>query len=787
MVFPTAVFAEEMKTVLSELKQNISGAAAEGQMQEMLGLFSHGFYTGTANRQQREEALQEELAKLQPGEVPAVLQGSENSPNGFYLLQGEKQLSGFGLNGGRIEYALDNPLDEVQQPLLNRIIGNVALFVTDNMTDGSTELHVEMNGAATVIRLAGETGASVFSYAAGTEEEPLLVVGLVGESDSNSLVIGWDEEKNSPVMLLQAVTNGQRLMLNNRADVAQLDEKGAIAFTGEGEVSFLCYENGKAEGWKVNVESGSFSQEEGADAAPAEGKLEKVCEALRLSAMLSLLENQPNTRCTFCGLPGEHEKGNCGRHCIEEPGVHYGCRYCGEYLCNGESHGNGKGQCGDQQTEVTPAPTQPATAQPTAQPVPVPTVRVTVAPTATPAAVPTAAPTAVPTVAPTTAPAPESVSCPSCGAEVEDENAHLCDKADCGGYTCDDEDHSTADCGQEGHTNCDGKDHDAATCGQEGHTNCDGKDHDAATCGQEGHTNCDGKDHDAADCGQEGHINCDGKDHNAATCGQEGHTNCDGDDHEAADCGQEGHTNCDGKDHDAATCGQEGHTNCDGKDHEAADCGQEGHTNCDGKDHQAATCGQEGHTNCDGMIHGAPCGVDGHYGCDPYYDAQMHAQCEHCSGYVCDGEHGECWNCNNGYICQPGHEVCPNPDCTSRICGSDIHVACEYCDDYWCNYYHEKHSCGRHCAQMPGEHAWCDACDAYQCDGKDHAQARCGQEGHTNCDGENHDHPGCDNPDHCWAMFPSDHGYCEGTGLYKCNPEHSADCEYCGNSDFIPE
>lgn len=124
-------------------------------------------------------------------------------------------------------------------------------------------------------------------------------------------------------------------------------------------------------------------------------------------------------------------------------------------------------------------------------------------------------------------------------------------------------------------------------------------------------------------------------------------------------------------------------------------CGEEGHSFTDGKNHGYTSCLTEGHFICDNLNHKrAACGTGGHYNCD----GTGHAQSE-CGHYMCDGrEHGIAgcgliWHCisvQDGLIhSTPGcgdtqHCTADGRSHAPAYCGLEGHFECDYRGHFFC-------------------------------------------------------------------------------------------------------
>ena len=102
----------------------------------------------------------------------------------------------------------------------------------------------------------------------------------------------------------------------------------------------------------------------------------------------------------------------------------------------------------------------------------------------------------------------------------------------------------------------------------------------------------------------------------------------------------------------------------------------------------------------------------GHRGCEVYGEEEKHAQCDVCSGYLCDGKDHSAAPCGI-----EGHLNCDGKDHSAAACGAEGHCNCDGRD-------HSLAPCGKHFACAEGydaaQHALCLTCGGYLCDGQDH-------------------------------------------------------------------
>lgn len=105
----------------------------------------------------------------------------------------------------------------------------------------------------------------------------------------------------------------------------------------------------------------------------------------------------------------------------------------------------------------------------------------------------------------------------------------------------------------------------------------------------------------------------------------------------------------------------------------------------------------------------------GHRGCEVYGEEEKHAQCEACSGYLCDGKDHGAAPCGI-----EGHLNCDGKDHSAAACGVEGHCNCDGRD-------HSLAPCGEHFACAEGydaaQHSLCLTCGGYLCDGQDHLHA----------------------------------------------------------------
>ena len=105
----------------------------------------------------------------------------------------------------------------------------------------------------------------------------------------------------------------------------------------------------------------------------------------------------------------------------------------------------------------------------------------------------------------------------------------------------------------------------------------------------------------------------------------------------------------------------------------------------------------------------------GHRGCEVYGEEEKHAQCEACSGYLCDGKDHGAAPCGI-----KGHLNCDGKDHSAAACGVEGHCNCDGRD-------HSLAPCGEHfaCAEDydAAQHSLCLTCGGYLCDGQDHLHA----------------------------------------------------------------
>ena len=156
----------------------------------------------------------------------------------------------------------------------------------------------------------------------------------------------------------------------------------------------------------------------------------------------------------------------------------------------------------------------------------------------------------------------------------------------------------------------------------------------------------------------------------------------------------------------------------------------------------------------------------------------------------CEEGHTQCMGDPEHY-CDPADGGCGQYYACSH---SNSHTRCIKCGKLWCYKEHGDHkelACGHRGCEVYGEeeeHAQCEACSGYLCDGKDHGAAPCGIKGHLNCDGKDHSaaacgvegHCNCDGRDHslapCGEHFACAEGYdaaqhslCLTCGGYLCD------------------
>lgn len=123
-------------------------------------------------------------------------------------------------------------------------------------------------------------------------------------------------------------------------------------------------------------------------------------------------------------------------------------------------------------------------------------------------------------------------------------------------------------------------------------------------------------------------------------------------------------------------------------------CGVEGHEK--NEQHALGACGVPGHFVCDGLAH------DEIYGNG--FDPEGHTACLEQVEHTCE-------DCGRTYTCE----------------FSNSHVRCIKCGNMWCYKAegdHTEASCGHRYCEIHGnykEHAKCEGCGKYLCNGKDHS------------------------------------------------------------------
>lgn len=171
----------------------------------------------------------------------------------------------------------------------------------------------------------------------------------------------------------------------------------------------------------------------------------------------------------------------------------------------------------------------------------------------------------------------------------------------------------------------------------------------------------------------------------------------------------------------------------------------------------------------------------------------MHDSCSFCSGYVCDGIHGD-GICNrykeersrrpqsgqpsSVVTCQVCRGTLAEGESHDAPCGNAAHctkdgkthdaASCGTSGHYTCDgKTHEKAACGDHYACDGKTHDKL-ACDHYACDDGPHGNAACGVSGHFACDDGLHKKADCGVEGH-YTCDSADHGACGTCGDPLCD------------------